>query len=67
MPNKQWVHVTIPRRQAIQAGTIGLLGLGSHQLAAFRAQAATTNKPPRPNPASLFFSQAGWPNMRALI
>lgn len=59
MPNKQWVHVTIPRRQAIQAGTIGLLGLGSHQLAAFRAQAATTNKPPKAKSCIFIFLSGG--------
>jgi hypothetical protein len=35
-------HPTFTRRTALQAGAIGLLGLGSNHLAALRALAAET-------------------------
>jgi hypothetical protein len=38
MPNAVWQHATVGRRTALQAGAIGLLGLGSNHLAALRAE-----------------------------
>jgi len=37
-------HVKLPRRQAIQAGAIGLLGLGANHLAQLQAEGAETPK-----------------------
>ncbi|MDB5387000.1 MAG: hypothetical protein JWM11_2646 [Planctomycetaceae bacterium] len=43
MPHTSWGHLQVSRRTAIQAGSIGLLGLGTNHLTALReANAATT-------------------------
>jgi len=41
MKNYLWQHPTVSRRGALQAGAIGLLGLGSNHLAGLRDAAAT--------------------------
>ncbi|HEY4262829.1 MAG TPA: DUF1501 domain-containing protein, partial [Schlesneria sp.] len=49
MPNQMFGHPGLNRRTAIQAGAVGLLGLGSNHLAALREATAATasGTPPR--------------------
>lgn len=42
MPTTVWQHANCSRRTALQAGAIGLLGLGSNHLAALRTDAAAS-------------------------
>ena len=53
MPDRtscQLNHPKLPRRAAIQAGAVGLLGLGMNHLAALRAEAAVQAPGRRPEP-----------------
>ena len=49
MSSLNWAHPTISRRTAIQAGAVGLLGLGTNHLDALRAASAPNLDPPRPS------------------
>ena len=56
-----FVHPRFSRRMAIQAGAIGLLGLGTNHLQALRADAATTagGKSPRSKSCIFIFLSGG--------
>ena len=41
--DERWQHVKLPRREALQAGAIGILGLGVNHLAGLRAARAATH------------------------
>lgn len=49
-------HPKVNRRQAIQAGAIGLLGLGTNHLASLQAEADSTLKPTAKNVVFIFLS-----------
>ena len=53
---EQFSHPKVDRRQAIQAGAIGLLGLGTNHLASLRAEADSTLKPTAKNVVFIFLS-----------
>ena len=44
------IHPSITRRTAIQAGAIGLLGLGTNHLTSLREVAARESSPPAASP-----------------
>ena len=54
----------VSRRAVVQAGAVGLLGLGMNHVAALRAMAATdaagAQRSRRPKPSSISFSPAAW-------
>ncbi len=54
MRNANWSHATISRRTAIQAGAVGLLGLGSNHLRGLQAAAADESAP-RPTAKSCIY------------
>ncbi len=45
MQRTSWAHPTISRRTAVQAGAVGMLGLGMNHLGALRASAAGSANP----------------------
>jgi hypothetical protein len=45
-PAANWSHPRVARRTAIQAGAVGLLGLGTNHLTALRSEAAPTTEAP---------------------
>jgi hypothetical protein len=51
-------HPTVSRRQAVQAGAIGLLGLGLNHVASLRAEAAS-DKPPKAKSVIYIFLSGG--------
>ena len=57
MTNQAWRHPGFPRRTALQAGAIGLLGLGQNHLSALRAEAET--KPAQHRAAIYIFLSGG--------
>ena len=57
MTNQAWRHPGFPRRTALQAGAIGLLGLGQNHLSALRAEAET--KPAQHRAAIYVFLSGG--------
>ena len=52
-------HPRLTRRQAIQAGGIGLLGLGMNHLDALRALAVPTEKPAKAKSVIFIFLSGG--------
>jgi uncharacterized protein (DUF1501 family) len=52
-------HPVCTRRTALQAGAIGLLGLGANHVAALRAVAATGGRPPAARAAIFIFLSGG--------
>ena len=46
----KWQHATMPRRGALQVGSIGLLGLGINHLAGLREANATESSEPANRP-----------------
>ena len=47
MASEHWIHPTISRRTAIQAGAVGMLGLGMNHLDALRTASAAEHAPVR--------------------
>lgn len=50
-PATKWHHPSFPRRTALQAGTIGLLGLGMNHVQALRAQGSPNDSSAPPSKA----------------
>lgn len=45
MSYSDWPHLTVSRRTAIQAGAVGILGLGMNHLSEFQAAASVEQIP----------------------
>ena len=45
MSYSEWPHLTVSRRSAIQAGAVGILGLGMNHLSEFQAAASVEQIP----------------------
>ena len=57
---RHWAHADVSRRTAVQAGAIGLLGLGMNHVAGLRALAAENTSPePKPNRAAIYIFLSG--------
>src|SRR5690606_30076029 len=52
---QQWVHADVTRRQSLQIGAIGILGLGMNHLAGLRDARAADGRPPAGTAKSCIF------------
>src|SRR5437879_4369768 len=59
MPVQPFVHPAIARRTAIQAGAVGLLGLGDNHLSALREAAAAGSSATAPRSVIFIFLSGG--------
>lgn len=63
-----WQHSGLSRRQSLQVGAIGILGMGMNHLAGMRQAKSADGSIPKGKAKSciFIFLSGGWPNTKAL-